>query len=110
MNVTSFSSSSSALIAAYSSAANSKVGDSQDGSDQAAGKTQNGDSVSFSGTATDYSAAIASNAPYFPVRAGMNADALILGVASPGRFPVPRTRPSPTLRSMRANAWTRSTR
>ncbi|NUU38471.1 hypothetical protein [Pseudomonas sp. C2B4] len=87
MNVNSSSSSSSALIAAFSSAANSRVTDAQGNvanSDQSAGKTQNDDSVSFSSTATDYSDAIASNAPYFPVRPGMNADALILGVAKPG--------------------------
>lgn len=86
MIVNSSSSSSSALIAAYGTAANTRVdaqGNAAD-SDQAAGKTQNDDSVSFSSTATDYSSAIASNAPYFPVRAGMNADALILGVAKPG--------------------------
>lgn len=87
MNVNSSSSSSSALIAAYSSAGNTKVADGQGkvaSSDQVAGNKQNDDMVSFSGTATDYSASIASNAPYFPVRPGMNADALILGVAKPG--------------------------
>lgn len=87
MNVHSSSSSSSALIAAYSSAANARVADGKGNvadSDQSADKTQNDDSVSLSGTATDYSDSIASNAPYFPVRPGMNADALILGVAKPG--------------------------
>ncbi|WP_433766108.1 hypothetical protein [Pseudomonas putida] len=85
MYVNSSSSSSSALIAAYSSAASSKAGNAQgNGASQSADPTQNDDSVSFSGTATDYSAAIASNAPYFPVRPGMNADALILGAAKPG--------------------------
>ncbi|MBZ9781572.1 hypothetical protein K9857_08405 [Pseudomonas sp. REP124] len=84
MYVNSSSSSSSALIAAYS-AASSKTSNAQgNGASQAADATQNDDSVSFSGTATDYSAAIASNAPYFPVREGMNADALILGAAKPG--------------------------
>jgi len=43
-----------------------------------------GEAVSFSRTATDYSSAIGSNAPYFPIRSGMNADALILGVSKPG--------------------------
>ncbi|HEF4760192.1 TPA: hypothetical protein SAN82_002627 [Pseudomonas putida] len=87
MHVNSSSSSSSALIAAYSSAASSNVANAQGkiaDSDQAASATQNDDSVSFSSTATDYSDAIASNAPYFPVRPGMNADALILGVTKPG--------------------------
>ncbi|VVP67376.1 hypothetical protein PS918_00561 [Pseudomonas fluorescens] len=87
MNVNSSSSSSSALIAAYTSAANTRGTDARGNvasSDQATGKTQNDDSVNFSSTATDYSDSIASNAPYFPVRAGMNADALILGVAKPG--------------------------
>jgi hypothetical protein len=87
MNVTSSSSSSSALIAAYTSAANSKTSEARDkvaDSNTAADQTQNDDAVSFSSTATDYSDSIASNAPYFPVRAGMNADALILGVAKPG--------------------------
>ncbi|AWY38475.1 hypothetical protein DKY63_00575 [Pseudomonas putida] len=85
MYVNSSSSSSSALIAAYSSAASNKAGNAQGSAEsQSADATQNGDSVSFSGTATDYSAAIASNAPYFPVRPGMNADALILGAAKPG--------------------------
>lgn len=85
MYVNSSSSSSSALIAAYSSAASSKAGNAQGNSASvSADATQNDDSVSFSGTATDYSAAIASNAPYFPVRPGMNADALILGAAQPG--------------------------
>ncbi|VVO67262.1 hypothetical protein [Pseudomonas fluorescens] len=87
MNVTSSSSSSSALIAAYTSAANSKTSEARDkvaDCNTAADQTQNDDAVSFSSTATDYSDSIASNAPYFPVRAGMNADALILGVAKPG--------------------------
>lgn len=85
MYVNSSSSSSSALIAAYSSAASSKAGIAQgSGAGQSADAMKNDDSVSFSGTATDYSAAIASNAPYFPVRPGMNADALILGAAQPG--------------------------
>lgn len=47
-------------------------------------KTQNTDSVSLSDTSTDYSKSIKDNAPYFPVRPGMNADALVLGVANPG--------------------------
>ena len=87
MNVTSSSSSSSALIAAYTTAANNKASDAKGSvadSSQASDPTQNDDAVSFSSTATDYSDAIASNARYFPVRAGMNADALILGVAQPG--------------------------
>lgn len=87
MNVTSPSSSSSALIAAYTSAANTRVADARGNvanSDQAADNAQNDDSVSFSRTATDYSGSIAGNAAFFPVRPGMNADALVLGVAKPG--------------------------
>jgi hypothetical protein len=87
MNVNSSSSSSSALIAAYTTAANSKTANAQGSvadSYQVTDNSQNDDSVSFSSTATDYSDSIASNTPYFPVRAGMNADALILGVAQPG--------------------------
>jgi len=85
MNVN--SSSSGALIAAYTSTATHKAGNGQGNvanGGQSADATQNDDSVSFSGTATDYSAAIASNTPYFPSRSGMSADALILGVAKPG--------------------------
>ena len=50
----------------------------------AAAKSSNTDSVSLSSTSTDYSKSIAGNAPYFPVRAGMNADALVLGASKPG--------------------------
>lgn len=52
--------------------------------DSAAQQTGNVDAVSFSRTASDYSRAIGSNAPYFPIRSGMNADALILGASKPG--------------------------
>jgi hypothetical protein len=85
MNVN--SSASNALIAAYSSATSSRTTDAQSkvaDNDQAPDKTQNDDSVSFSSTATGYSDSITRNAPYFPVRPGMNADALVLGVAQPG--------------------------
>lgn len=47
-------------------------------------KTPNEDSVSLSKTSTDYSNSIAGNAPFFPVRSGMNADALVLGASKPG--------------------------
>ena len=47
-------------------------------------KAQNTDSISLSDKSSDYSKSIADNKPYFPVREGMNADALVLGVANPG--------------------------
>ncbi|AHZ72819.1 hypothetical protein OU5_5740 [Pseudomonas mandelii JR-1] len=47
-------------------------------------KAKEADSVSLSSTSTDYSKSIAGNAPYFPVREGMNADALVLGASKPG--------------------------
>lgn len=53
------------------------------GSSQA-GRTNSTDSVALSDKSTDYSKSIKDNAPYFPVREGMNADALVLGVANPG--------------------------
>ncbi|MNI17216.1 hypothetical protein D3C73_705780 [compost metagenome] len=46
-------------------------------------KAQNTDSISLSDKSSDYSKSIADNKPYFPVREGMNADALVLGVANP---------------------------
>lgn len=44
----------------------------------------NTDSVSLSSTSTRYSNSISSYSPYFPVRSGMAADALVLGVSQPG--------------------------
>lgn len=47
-------------------------------------KAQDTDSITLSDKSSDYSKSIADNKPYFPVREGMNADALVLGVANPG--------------------------
>ncbi|WP_256667119.1 hypothetical protein [Pseudomonas sp. SJZ080] len=73
-------------MSAYTSAVDAKAAaDAQKRvtqDDQA--KPQNDDSVSLSSTSTDYSNSIAGNAPFFPVRAGMNADALVLGASKPG--------------------------
>ncbi|WP_213937258.1 hypothetical protein [Pseudomonas sp. dw_612] len=52
--------------------------------EQAANDGKTGDAVSLSQKSTDYSGSIGNNTPYFPVRAGMNADALVLGVTQPG--------------------------
>lgn len=68
----------SAVAAKSASAAEKRV--TQD--DQAT--TQNADSVSLSSQSTDYSNSIVGNAPFFPVRTGMNADALVLGASKPG--------------------------
>jgi hypothetical protein len=54
------------------------------GDEAAPAKSPNTDSVSLSSTSTDYSQSIADNAPYFPVRSGMSADALVLGASKPG--------------------------
>ena len=80
------STSTNAAMSAYTSAIDTKsAADAQKRvvqDDQA--KTQNDDSVSLSSTSTAYSNSIAGNAPFFPVREGMNADALVLGVSAPG--------------------------
>lgn len=80
------STSTNAAMSAYTSAVDTKAtADAQKRvtqDDQA--KPQNDDSVSLSSTSTDYSNSIAGNAPFFPVRSGMNADALVLGVSKPG--------------------------
>lgn len=80
------STSTNAAMSAYTSAVDTKASaDAQKRvtqDDQA--KPQNDDSVSLSSTSTEYSNSIADNAPFFPVRSGMNADALILGVSKPG--------------------------
>lgn len=47
-------------------------------------RTSKTDSISLSNTATDYSQSIANYSPFFPVRSGMAADALVLGVSQPG--------------------------
>ncbi|TWC50419.1 hypothetical protein FBY04_1195 [Pseudomonas sp. SJZ080] len=80
------STSTNTAMSAYTSAVDAKAAaDAQKRvtqDDQA--KPQNDDSVSLSSTSTDYSNSIAGNAPFFPVRAGMNADALVLGASKPG--------------------------
>lgn len=85
MNVN--SASPNVLIAAYATPANSTTEDAQKKSaesEQAADKVLNDDSVSLSSIAAKYVTAIGNNAPYFPVRTGMSADAIVLGVAQPG--------------------------
>ncbi|MGE8186345.1 hypothetical protein [Pseudomonas sp. NPDC086278] len=82
------STSTNAALSAYTSAVDTQAtADARQSvaqEDAAKAKTTNVDSVSLSSTSTDYNSAIVSNAPYFPVRTGMNADALILGVSKPG--------------------------
>lgn len=80
---------SNAALAAYaSSPANKTATDINTAvatADPATGDTQaSSDSVSLSSTSTAYSSAIATFSPYFPVRTGFAADALVLGVAQPG--------------------------
>ncbi|WP_288096678.1 hypothetical protein [Pseudomonas sp.] len=82
MNVT--STFNSAAIVAYNNTSEAKARSIARDSEQTASKTRNEDSLSLSKTAADYSGSIANNAPFFPVRAGMNADALVLGVTRPG--------------------------
>lgn len=82
MNVT--STFNSAAILAYNNTSEAKTRSVAPDSEQTASKTRNEDSLSLSKTAADYSGSIANNAPFFPVRAGMNADALVLGVTRPG--------------------------
>ncbi|MCU1758511.1 hypothetical protein NTD84_02085 [Pseudomonas sp. 14P_8.1_Bac3] len=80
------SASTNAAMSAYTAAVDTKAtADAQQRvaqDDQA--KATNEDSVSLSTTSTDYSNSIAGNAPFFPVRSGMNADALVLGASKPG--------------------------
>ena len=45
--------------------------------------SKNADSLSLSSTSTEYSNSIIGNTPFFPVRSGMNADALVLGASKP---------------------------
>ncbi|VVN39523.1 hypothetical protein PS662_05372 [Pseudomonas fluorescens] len=80
------STSTNAAMSAYTSAVETKTATAVQKTvaedDQA--KTQNDDSVSLSSTSTAYSNSISGNAPFFPVRTGMNADALVLGASKPG--------------------------
>lgn len=80
------STSTHAAMSAYTSAVDNRSAtrarQAAVGDDQA--QTQNNDSVSLSSTSTAYSNSIGGNAPFFPVRPGMNADALVLGVSAPG--------------------------
>ena len=81
------STSTNAAMSAYAAAVDSKSANTrqQVGQDETAQiQTSNTDSVSLSSTSTDYSNSIVGNASYFPVRAGMNADALVLGASKPG--------------------------
>ncbi|KJZ36911.1 MULTISPECIES: hypothetical protein [Pseudomonas] len=81
------STSTNAAMSAYAAAVDSKSANTrqQVGQDETAQiQTSNTDSVSLSSTSTDYNSSIVGNAPYFPVRAGMNADALVLGASKPG--------------------------
>ncbi|MFK3971466.1 hypothetical protein ACI2KS_12135 [Pseudomonas sp. NPDC087358] len=82
--------SSNAALSAYASSAtrntaadSSNVQGAGDQSDDSS-QTRSSDSVSLSSTSTDYSHSIANYSAYFPVRAGMAADALVLGVTQPG--------------------------
>jgi len=84
MNVTSTSTFNSPAMVAYSAAAESKAKASANDTEQAAKNAKTGDAVSLSKKSTDYSGSITNNAPFFPVRKGMNADALVLGVTQPG--------------------------
>jgi hypothetical protein len=78
------STSNSAAMMAYGASADAKAKASPPDTEQAAKKTKTDDAVSLSKESTDYSGSIADNAPFFPVRPGMNADALVLGVTQPG--------------------------
>lgn len=82
MNVTSTSTFNSPAMVAYSAAAQAKA--KANDTETADKNTKTDDSVSLSKKSTDYSGSITNNAPYFPVRTGMNADALVLGVTQPG--------------------------
>ncbi|MGE8151478.1 hypothetical protein ACQKP5_09555 [Pseudomonas vancouverensis] len=85
MNIT--SNPASAALSAYTSSAEIKAAaeaKAQSANNpQAADKSKKEDALSLSRTAAAYSGSIASNAPFFPVRPGMNADALVLGVTQP---------------------------
>lgn len=72
----------SPAMLAYGAAAQAKAKTAA--TEQASNDAKTGDAVSLSKKSTDYSGSIGNNTPYFPVRAGMNADALVLGVTQPG--------------------------
>jgi hypothetical protein len=87
MITASTSTSTNAAMSAYTSAAEAKAAaaaQQQRVAQDDPAKTPNDDSVSLSSTSTAYSNSIAGNAPFFPVRSGMNADALVLGASKPG--------------------------
>ncbi|KAB0499883.1 hypothetical protein [Pseudomonas vancouverensis] len=85
MNIT--SNTASAALSAYTSSAEIKAAAEAKAqsanNSQATDKSKKEDALSLSKTAAAYSGSIASNAPFFPVRPGMNADALVLGVSQP---------------------------
>jgi hypothetical protein len=82
--------SSSAALAAYASSAARKTATDSTTANNAVNQTDSNepssstDSVSLSSTSTNYSSSIANYSSYFPVRSGMAADALVLGVSQPG--------------------------
>lgn len=86
MITASTSTSTNAAMSAYTSAVDAKAATAaqQRVAQDEPAKTSNDDSVSLSSTSTAYSNSIAGNAPFFPVRSGMNADALVLGASKPG--------------------------
>jgi hypothetical protein len=81
---------SNAALAAYASSTASKsatdINTASATADQTSDTTQASSTVSvdLSSLSTAYSAAIASYSPYFPVRSGFSADAVVLGVSQPG--------------------------
>lgn len=82
MNVT--STFNSPAMVAYRTAAEAKAKTSASATEQTAKDAKTDDAVSLSKKSTDYSGSIGNNTPFFPVRTGMNADALVLGVTQPG--------------------------
>lgn len=72
----------SPAMLAYGAAAQSRAKSAV--TEQAGKDAKTDDAVSLSQKSTDYSGAIGNTVPFFPVRAGMNADALVLGVSQPG--------------------------
>lgn len=105
----------STAMSAYASAAEAKSAAqaqkrkvSEEDSQQ--DKSPNDDTVKLSGKSEGYSNSITGNAAYFPVRPGMNADALALGVSKPGRFQAPKIKRFQKSPPMRENVWMRSTR
>lgn len=81
---------SNAALAAYASSTASKsatdINTVSATADQSTDTSQASSTVSvdLSSLSTAYSAAIASYSPYFPVRSGFSADAVVLGVSQPG--------------------------